>query len=341
MSRDLPARDDLPDEGAWFRVEPSGTAGPVRRAAASLAEQLGLPEARTADCAIVVAEMTSNLLKHADDGRLLVRPVRHGGVAGVELVAMDAGPGMADVPASYRDGHSTAGTLGIGLGAISRLATWCDMYSYPGRGTVLVAQVWPGSPPAQPWAAGLSRPIEGEPASGDAYSIRSVGDRRQVLVADGLGHGPLAAAASRAAVNAFDTAPAAGPQMVVEHLHTALRATRGAALAVAELDDVAGTVRFCGLGNIAGAVVHGDGRRSMVSLPGIAGHQRRQVREYVYPLPEGSVVVMHSDGVNDRWNPADSPGLFDRAPHVIAAAVLRDAGLRRDDACVIAAKAQP
>ena len=97
-------------------------------------------------------------------------------------------------------------------------------------------------------------------------------------------------------------------------------------------------MRYCGLGNVAGSVVHDDGRRSMVSLPGIAGHQGRTIREYAYPLPPGAVVVLHSDGVNDRWAPGDLPGLFDRTPAVIAAAVLRDAGLRRDDACVLAAR---
>jgi hypothetical protein len=76
-----------------------------------------------------------------------------------------------------------------------------------------------------------------------------------------------------------------------------------------------------------------------VSLPGIAGHQRRSVREYEYPLPPDGVLVMHSDGVVDRWNAADYPGLLQRSPQVIAATLLRDAGTRRDDACVLAARA--
>jgi hypothetical protein len=126
--------------------------------------------------------------------------------------------------------------------------------------------------------------------------------------------------------------------MVVEALHRALGHTRGAALAVAELDG--GVVRYAGLGNIAGTVHNPDGsRRGMVSLPGIAGHQSRTIREYDYPLPPGAVVIIHSDGVVDRWSPADQPGLLGHSPQVVAATVLRDAGTRRDDACVLAARA--
>lgn len=96
-------------------------------------------------------------------------------------------------------------------------------------------------------------------------------------------------------------------------------------------------VRYAGLGNIAGCVVDGDSRRGMVSLPGIAGHQRRLVREHECPLGPAAVVMMHTDGVADRWQPADYPGLSSRAALVMA--VLRDAGVRRDDACVLVARA--
>jgi hypothetical protein len=245
---------------------------------------------------------------------------------------------MADVAHALSDGHSTAGTLGIGLGAIVRQADWADLHSVPGKGTVLVAQVWPGPTPPPAWAAGLTRPLNGEPVSGDAFAVREADGRRQVMMCDGLGHGRLAEAAASAAVRGFQLAPAAPPAVVVEALHKALGHTRGAALAVAELDGDAGVVRYAGLGNITGTVLSSAGRRGMVSLPGIAGHQRRSVREYDYPLPPDAVVLMHSDGVVDRWSPADYPGLLTRSPQVIAATVLRDAGTRRDDAGVLVAR---
>lgn len=331
--------EGLLDGGVWFRVEEAGSASGARRAAERLAAHLGMPERRSADLAIVVAEAAGNLVKHADQGALLVRAVRADGQAGVEVVAMDSGPGMADVARAVGDGHSTAGTLGIGLGAIVRQASWSDLHSVPGRGTVLAVHVWPDEAPAPAWAAGVTRPLTGEPVSGDAFALREADGRRQVMVCDGLGHGRLAAAAAQEAVRGFGAAPAGPPAAVVEALHRTLSHTRGAALAVAELDIAAGVVRYAGLGNISGTVFGADGtRRGMVSLPGIAGHQRRQIREYDYPLAAGSVLLMHSDGVVDRWNPADYPGLLTHSPLVIAATVLRDAGTRRDDAGVLVAR---
>ncbi|WP_433389197.1 SpoIIE family protein phosphatase [Micromonospora sp. KLBMP9576] len=334
--------DPVPDRGIWFRIESGSAASAVRRAAERLGIQLDLGDARTADLAIVAAELTSNLVKHADDGVLLLRPVRRGGEAGVELIAVDAGPGMADLTVSSQDGHSTAGTLGIGLGAILRQASWFDGYSRPERGTVLAVQVWPGGQVERehPWVGALARPLTGESVSGDGYAWRVVEGRRQVLVCDGLGHGPLAAAATDAALAAFRKAPAGPPAVVVGHLHRSMSHTRGAALAVAEPVPSTGTLRYSGLGNISAAVIGVDGkRRGMVSLPGIAGHQRPPIREYDYPFDDGALLVMHSDGVVDRWQLDDYPGLVDRSPLVVAATVLRDAGTRRDDACVLVARA--
>ncbi|MBP1780309.1 anti-sigma regulatory factor (Ser/Thr protein kinase) [Micromonospora sp. HB375] len=331
--------DVVPDHGVWFRVDNGATAGGVRRAAERLGRQLELSTDRVADLAIVTAEITSNLVKHAREGTLLLRPARRAGRAGVELVAIDSGPGMADLTLSSVDGHSTAGTLGIGLGAITRQSSRFDGYSTPGRGTVLVVQVWDGAPPEPDWAAGLARPITGEQSSGDGYAVREVDGRRQVLVSDGLGHGPLAAAATGAAVSAFRSAPDGPPDVVVRHLHAAMSHTRGAALAVAEPDPAAGLLRFAGLGNIAAMIVApGERRRGLVSLPGIAGHQRPAIRGYDYPFSRDSTLVMHSDGVVDRWDLDDYPGLAGRNPLLAAATLLRDAAVRRDDACVLVAR---
>ncbi len=330
--------EGLLDEGLWFRVEAASSAATVRRAAERLAAELGIPEKRVANLSIVVAEAAGNLVKHADEGVMLLRPVRDREHAGVEVIAMDRGPGMADVTRAVGDGHSTAGTLGIGLGAIVRQASWYDLHSVPGRGTVLAVQVWPGEAPEPAWAAGVTRPITGEPVSGDAYAIREVEGRRQVLMCDGLGHGGLAHAAGQEAARVFRAAPAAPPAAIVEVLHRSLSHTRGAALAVAELDREREVVHYAGLGNISGTVLGTDGsRRGMISLPGIAGHQRRQIREYDYPLPPRALVVMHTDGLVDRWETATVTGAFGHSPQVVATALLREAGTRRDDAGVLVA----
>ncbi|MFI5907817.1 ATP-binding protein [Dactylosporangium sp. NPDC051541] len=326
------------EELGWVAVDDSGAAGIARRLAVECAHRLGFSEQRAGEVAIVAAELASNLHRHAERGSLSVRCLRRGEIGGVELVAVDSGPGMRDLPFSSVDGHSTAGTLGIGLGAVRRLSDAAGGYSLPGRGTVLTAQLWPGEKrrAVSSAVAGLTRPMTGERVCGDRYAARMAGDVLLVLVADGLGHGPLAAAASAAVVDAFLGSALEAPGPLLEHLHRSVSHTRGAAASVARI--AGGSVVFAGLGNVAGTIAFPDGeRRGMVSMPGIVGHQARGVREFTYELPPEGVVVLHSDGVSDRWNLRDYPGLSRQDPLLVAATLLRDGGVRRDDAGVAVA----
>ncbi|MEU7866703.1 ATP-binding protein [Dactylosporangium sp. NPDC049140] len=327
------------EELGWLAVDEPGAAGIARRVAVDCAHRLGFSEQRAGEVAIVAAELASNLHRHADGGALSVRCLRRGTTGGVELVAVDAGPGMRDLPFSSVDGHSTAGTLGIGLGAVRRLSDRAAGYSLPGRGTVLIAQLWPGdrrrAEPSR--VAGLSRPITGEKVCGDRYAARrSNAGALLVLVADGLGHGTLAAAAAAAVTDGFLASEVEAPGAILEQLHRTVSHTRGAAVSVARI--AGGSVVFAGLGNVAGTIAFPDGdRRGMVSMPGIVGHQARTVREFSYELPPEGIVVLHSDGVSDRWSLRDYPGLVRQEPLLVAATLLRDAGVRRDDACVAVA----
>ncbi len=325
------------DDRGWWAITDAGTAGTVRRAAVALADELALDEARQSELAIIAAEMVSNLHRHADDGAVHLRSVRHGGDAGVQLIGIDSGPGMLDVAASTRDGHTTAGSLGIGLGAIDRLATVTDTYSQPGTGTVLAATVWSAqaAPPPSSVAA-LTRPIAGEELCGDGYATRLRSGRLQVMLCDGLGHGPLANVTSTALVSAFRDAPDAGPARVLEYLHGVANQTRGAVASVIEVDASATTVRCASLGNIAGWIVSDGGRRGLTAQPGYLGDRnRRTIREHDYPLGEDSVIVAHTDGLTDRWDLSAHPGLLTRDALVIACMMMRDAGVRRDDAGVL------
>ncbi|HZD96717.1 MAG TPA: SpoIIE family protein phosphatase, partial [Micromonosporaceae bacterium] len=192
-------------------------------------------------------------------------------------------------------------------------------------------------PPA--WVAGARRPVAGENVCGDGYTARADGGRRQVMVCDGLGHGPIAAIAASAVVAEFAAAPPADPATLLGHLHERTHHTRGSVVAIAELDVDAGVVRYAGVGNISGTILSGGQRRRMVSLPGIVGQQRREIREFTYPVAAGDLLIMHSDGLTDRWDLAPYPGLSERAPVLIAATLLRDHAKRRDDACVLVARA--
>lgn len=325
------------DDVAWIRVEHESAIGAVRRAAVDLAVQLGLGESRANEAGIVVTEIATNQMKHAGGGAILLRACRGTNSAGLEVVGVDNGPGMRSVSASMVDGHSTSGTLGIGLGAMARLATDWDVFSAPGRGTVvtlsfgLAGAVAPAV--GRPGAAGLTRPMAGEEVCGDGYALRVDGDILTGMLADGLGHGPLAALATAAAVRAFRAAAFAPPVELLRVVHPALHGTRGAAVAIVQL--VGDQARYAGIGNVSGLVLDREQRRGMISHPGIVGSNARTFRETTYEFSPDAVVVMHSDGVTNRMVLADGPHLLRHPPLVVAATVLRDFGVRHDDASVL------
>lgn len=325
-----------PGDQRWVRVEDASAAAACRGAAQALAGRLGFPEARTDQLILAASEAASNLHKHASQGSMLLRIAREGGKPGIEMVTIDAGPGFGDAAAALRDGHSTSGTLGIGLGAIRRLADFCDLYSVVGHGTALVARFWPEPHTGAAPYAGLVRPITGESECGDVFGATAADGQLTGVLCDGLGHGPLAARAAMEAVTAVLDEPAGEPAALVERAHRRMAHTRGGALAVVQ---IAGqVVRFAGLGNVAAVILADGTRRGMISVPGIAGHQARTIRQFEYTAPPGAAIILHSDGISSRWEPAALPGLNARDPLLVGAALLAQAGSRRDDAGVLVLK---
>ncbi|WP_449657612.1 SpoIIE family protein phosphatase [Streptomyces afghaniensis] len=446
----------------------------ARVAAESAAALAGLDERRTAAAALVATELATNLLKHAEGGQVLIDVVappapREGGAKSwvVQIAAIDHGPGIADMPAALRDGFSTTGSLGAGLGTCQRLADDFALHSTPGRGTVAVARVgttprggggpdgWTGAdsvtdgrgpahgtavPGAPGWsqggartggwwpdddartghapvgavacgaltghaaapggapglpgqagnvpgdsgvpgnepgpqpdsvipdgevrdpgaprpggrpgpsgdrpgpvagvrAGGVNIPYGGAEYSGDAWAWVRSGDRLTLMLADGLGHGPEAARASSAAVTALHRWAHLTPAESLRRLHDALKGTRGAAVALAQLDVRAGRLRFAGIGNV-GARLRADGTwRPLLSRPGIVGvHRPATLREEEADWAADRLLVLHTDGLPSRWTPPSDAGLSTADPAVTAAVAIRDASSParpvRDDTAV-------
>lgn len=337
------------DESIWVRVDDPSTCAAVRRRAADLARQVGLAGDQIEEVAVAASELATNLVKHAREGSVLLRLLRRDGSAGVGVLTLDHGPGTRDIAALSVDGVTTTGTLGIGLGAVRRFADRLDLHSVPGVGTVVSAEFWlrskdPGGRTTSSMLegdafGGLTRPLQGEDVCGDAYAQRVLPGGRVVMMADGLGHGPMAARASSAAVRAFLSSRSTSPRFLLEDLHRALRDTRGAAVAVAHLDHASRALTYAGIGNIAGRVLDATASSQLPSQPGIVGHNAPKVRELDVVLERGQWLVMHSDGLTDRWNLDDLPGILGSSPVVLCAALLRTAAVRRDDAGVLALRA--
>jgi anti-sigma regulatory factor (Ser/Thr protein kinase) len=314
--------------------------GEARRAAVSMAAAAGLGEAEAGKLAITVTEAATNILKHGGGGEILLRSLDDG----IEMLAIDRGPGIANLAQAFEDGHSTAGTQGTGLGAISRLATMADIYTGPKLGTALLARFQPpgkARQPAQPdlqLEFGVAQgPFPGERVCGDAWACAG----SCLFLADGLGHGEQAAAAAEAAVEAFAENRRLSVSDTIEAVHVALRGTRGAAVALACLDTAARVVRFCGLGNISAVVVAGGVTRNMVSQYGTGGYAAHRIAQYEYALPAGALVILHSDGLSAKWDLQSYPGLDSRDPSLIASVLYRDSRRARDDATILVARERP
>ena len=308
----------------------------ARRRGAQLGDELGFDETTSGRTALVITEAATNVIRHGDGGEIYIGRVAGGRSAGIQIIAMDRGAGITDVSASLRDGYSTAGTAGNGLGAIQRVATTFDLHSEPGRGTVLAASVYADGRPPIP-IGGLSVPLPGESHCGDAWASWSAGELTSIFLVDGLGHGVEAERAARAAIDAFERHAERSTTDVLESVHHAMRPTRGGAVAIAELDRRNARLKYSGLGNIGGLVVSPDGGvQHMVSLPGIAGHTFRRLQEFVYPWAAGSVMIMYSDGISTHWTLP--PALRSRRADVIAGTVYRDFRRGNDDATVVAAR---
>lgn len=319
-------------------VQDGSQVGEARRAAVRFAADLGFSEAESDRLALVATEAAANAARHGGGGELLLRPIGSSRPA-LELLALDRGPGMADVVRAFEDGHSTGGTPGTGLGAIRRLSAESDLYSTPGGGTALMARISVGhrpSPPAPFEVGAVSLPHRGENVCGDEWAVSLADGRMCAMVADGLGHGPLAAKAAGEAVRVFSEEAARRPGELLEAAHGALRATRGAAVAVAEIDLARRVMTFAGVGNIAGLVLAGRSSRNAVSLGGIVGHERGTIREFEYPWHEGAVLVMHSDGLQTHWKLDAYPGIEACHPALLAGVLYRDHARGRDDVTVLA-----
>jgi anti-sigma regulatory factor (Ser/Thr protein kinase) len=332
-------------EDACIGIQEQTDVAGVRRVALRLASWLSFDDVSAGNVALVVTEAAKNLLKHAGGGQVILRRLEFSGAAGIEVLALDRGPGIADPGRCFQDGYSTVGTAGTGLGAIARVSHVHEVYSRPEQGTMLMAQVWKngsrrvGTIPGRFSVGGVSVELHGELECGDGWISQECRRGIRITVADGLGHGTLASEAAQLAIRTALEQPDDAPPALLARIHGALRATRGAAVAVAEIDVQARIVRFAGIGNIGAAILpETDPMRRLVSHAGTAGHETPKIREFTYPWESRSLLLMYSDGLQTQWSFDAYPGLVERHPSVIAGVLYRDYARGRDDVTVVVAR---
>ncbi len=327
----------------WVSVTDASSVGEARRVAISVANRLGFDETLSGKLALLATEATRNVLVHAGGGQVILSGVKEDNTLLARIVAIDKGNGISNIADAMSDGFSTAGTMGGGLGAMKRIATNLDIFT--GRnGTVVMIELLEPIPKetrtnGRIHVAGFAVPYPGERVCGDAWFSHQTPHRTVILLADGLGHGWGASEAASEAVATFRQRVELGPGEILSYIHDALRKTRGAVAAIAEIRPAEGTLIYAGVGNIAGVVLEGGASRSLVSHNGTLGMMTPKIQEFRSSWSPASTLVLHSDGLQSKWDLSSYAGLIARHPAVIGGALLRDFRRQRDDVSVVVTKA--
>jgi anti-sigma regulatory factor (Ser/Thr protein kinase) len=332
--------------------EPSGV-GNLRRAVNLRARQTGFNQELRGRAALVATEMATNLIKHTPSGgEVLVGTLRapypqqpDREINGLCLIALDQGPGLVDPYYALRNGVSTAGTLGGGLGAIQRMSDQFDIQTSLGKGTAILAQIWDldhdSGLPTSPWeieigAVTVARP--GQKECGDGWLAVGPPNRPRILVVDGLGHGEKAAEAKQAALDTFRTIAHLPPETIIKQLNEALRRTRGAVLALVEIDLTHSELKYTSIGNIAGRLLSPERDHGLIAFGGIVGSQIPRIQLMSHAWSSQRLLIMHTDGLKTQWDISDYAGLVSHHPTLVAAVLYRDFSRRTDDIAVVVAR---
>lgn len=311
----------------------------------SLSKSMGFDELSVEEVTIVSRELASNIVNHADEGRLTISPVFDGEAVGIEITAEDTGPGITSIDRAVVDGVSTTGSIGGGLGTVRRLMDEADIdpSGQGERGVRITARRWIGSSPATSSKIGFdiggaTRPMPGYDRNGDAYLIEHSHSRTLAGVIDGLGHGVEAHRASSTAERYVQTHASDSIEDLFEGVESACQTTRGVVMALARFNWASRTVEVGSVGNISIRFCHAEGTKRPISRRGVLGQGAEGPRVETVDWQSQSVMVLHSDGVKSRW---DCGGLDfhsgDTASDV-ASDLLRELGKPDDDATVLVAR---
>jgi anti-sigma regulatory factor (Ser/Thr protein kinase) len=317
-----------------FSIDDSSISGEIRRTISGWSSDLELDETKSGAVSIVINELVTNILKHAHRGEIIATM----DARSISILSIDTGPGIENISKALEDGYSSSGTAGNGLGAVRRLSSEFDIYSVKDTGTIVLAKFNKSENSSENFEChGFSLPMKGEQVSGDDWADKQK-SHFKILVADGLGHGLLAHEAAKAALHTFMDSRDSNLLDEINLLHLSLRSTRGAAVAIAQVQKDKNVLEYCGLGNIAGAIVGRNGTKRLISYNGTAGVQLRKVQSLPYPFEKDSLLIMHSDGLSTNWNILDYPGLIIKHPLLIAGLLYRDYTRGTDDVTVVVGK---
>ncbi len=302
-------------------------------------------ESRTGEIDLIIAELTSNLIKHVGSGELLYKLSDEEGENLFEVICIDNGPGIKDLRHSMSDGVSSVNTLGHGIGSITRLASFSQFYSQEDWGTIVYTKMY-SSADARPAkknvvVRSLKVPIPGEVVSGDGFFVRPVGNKTLVFAGDGLGHGVFADEAAKKAIDAFNNSMSADPSAIIREIHEQVKKTRGLVSTIAVIDLDQKIIEVCGVGNINVRLHKGLEYKTYLGNNGVVGlNLPGRLENATFEMGKLNFAIFCSDGIKTKWDLQRYPSILKFDPMIIAATLYKDHGRQTDDMSILIVKVQ-
>ena len=328
-----------------YKIDDRSLVAFIKREIHNLALESGFTAHRAGETDIIVAELTSNLIKFPGSGELLYRVNKLATHNEIEIYCLDNGTGIANINKIMNDGYSSANTLGQGLGAIKRLSNDFQIYSLRNWGTVQYVKICdtadyclPALKPNLNFSA-ISVNCPGERVCGDGYLVKESSAGFQIFVGDGLGHGVNAHEAVEQAKKIFKSSREADPVAVLREMHDGVKKTRGLVATVASVNYKNETWSICGIGNISTRIYYGIDNKTYTPYNGIVGHNiPRTLNSTIVPYQKHQMVVMHSDGLRTRWNLSELLSILKHDPGIVGASIYKSTLRGNDDATILVGK---
>jgi anti-sigma regulatory factor (Ser/Thr protein kinase)/serine/threonine protein phosphatase PrpC len=314
----------------------------AKQTARRLTCELGFAAAHSEEVVLAVAELASNVVRHAGHGTLIFRPLNGGERVGIEVEAEDHGPGMKDIEQAFADGYSSAGGLGYGLGTVNRLMDELEITSTAALGTRILCRRWirrsTEAMHVHAWEVGVaSRPRGCARENGDAFVVREWDGKLLAGVIDGLGHGEPAQQAALAAQTFVQSHYELALEKMLLGAGRACRGTRGVVMALARFDSLT-DMTFSSLGNVEVRAWSGEERLQFLVKRGILGVGEPHTIVQHHRWNPGWTLVLHSDGLHAHWQWGDFPGLEWQPAQAIADKLLHELAKDDDDATAVVVK---
>lgn len=302
----------------------------IRRSIKLLCLRIGFSSNSIDSVLLMLTELLTNVSKHAKgiaeiSATVLKQDYRY---SGIKVVVRDYGPGIDNISEALLDGYSSAGSLGLGLGAVKRLSDEFIINSNPhtkynfDTGTVVEFIKYLKSKPvnmlsmdnlpqyhnkstyfnsAKWFLDGNSEKKDGSRYNGDA--IYWSNDTNEIIgaVIDGIGHGYPAYIASKLALEAIKNNKNKTVSQILKIMHKDLAESVGCQILLLKIDKNSKLLTYIIIGNIRAFVLEGSSFKSLLSKDGTIGRMLPSLSEQVINVSQPISLIAHTDGISRVW----------------------------------------